>query len=220
MWLSLIHKTPQHMNKIDKFIEEYDPSEIKSYISEMVAQSDVDFHAIIHEAHEITLEQARGKSLHYIPKNWMAETMYGNMIGLFRDRHPELMFIDKHKRPYLRLSNNIRVYFKKMDAKYKPGNVVTKHVVDLWAQNSGGIGTKIHTFYIGYKIPNDKDWGMLIGVFGAYPNSFFKKKIDWVIDLGNYAKGIGVVPIAPIADSPVSNDFELKPKQKEKGGEI
>lgn len=207
------------MNKIDAFLEEHDPSAVKSYILDEIRKSGVDLEGGILQAHDLTLSEARQKRSHYMGRNWMADTMNGNIVGKFRDDYRDLMFVDDEGTPYLLIGKDIRIYFKKLGKKYNPNNIPTKHVADLWSHNGGYDGNKIHTLYVGYKLLNDKVWETVTGTYGAYPNNFFRKKMDWIIDLGNLAHGL-TIPIAPILDNPIDGeDFEIKPKQIEKTGD-
>lgn len=173
------------MTNIDTYQEKYSPATTKEYITGLINKSNVDFHSIICEAKDITLKEVSIKKTYYQDKNWIANTFNGNMIGLFRDYYPHLMKIDKHKRWYLELAPDVRVFFKKLDEFYKPNNVKTKHVENLWSHSTEGL-SKIHTIYMGYVLENN-DWTKLRGIYASYPNNFFNKKIDWVIDMIDFA---------------------------------
>lgn len=176
------------MNKIDTYQARYSARTTKEYITNKIHESTVDFQSIISEAHDITLREASIKKLSFQDKNWMATTFNGNIIGLFKEYYRDLMKVDKWGRSYLQLEHDIRVYFKKMDDKYTPSNVRTNHVCDLWSQNIGSdLGGKIHIVYVGYVLDGG-EWTKLKGIYASYPSNFYKKKIDWVVNMSDFAK--------------------------------
>lgn len=203
------------MANINKFLEEYNKGEVKQYFDATFHASSVDFTAIIDEAHKLTLSESAKKSESFKGKNWMAETMYGNMVGYMTMYHPDLMRKDKEGRPYVQLASNIRIYLKKLDTKYRPNNVKTDHVQDLWSQNIQEEGTRIHIGYVGYMLDNE-DWTNIKGIYACYTHAYYQKRIEWVLDMSAYAKGVVKMPMAAPAED--LNIIPITPKKKSNEG--
>jgi hypothetical protein len=123
----------------------------------------------------------------------MVENMYGNMIGLLYDNYPEMMQLDKEDRPYLKLAADVRIYMKKLDEKYLPSNVITRHVLKLRGQELFEDGSRIHVLYAGYRL-KDEVWGNdLVGTFMSYVNKYYPTRTEWILDLAEYKKNITIV---------------------------
>src|SRR5437879_453995 len=68
---------------------------------------------IVMDAHPKTLDDAARESPEFIDKPYWAQNMNRNMVGLFKQRYPELVQYDEEKRVYLKLGEDARIYFKK-----------------------------------------------------------------------------------------------------------
>lgn len=173
---------------LSDYFEQHNPNTVKDYCDQLLKDGIVDFASIIELAHKLTLMDAEMKSSNYKQRNFMAEVMFGNYVGLLYDNYAELMQTDDEKRPYLRLADDVRVYPKKLNEKYLPSNVVTGHVKKLNGQELFEDGSKIHVLYSGY-ILTDSIWpNALKGNYISCVNTYFHSKLEWVLDLEEYRK--------------------------------
>lgn len=165
--------------------------------------SHVDFYKIIVRAHEMTLEDAERKRKHYKQRNFMAESMYGNMTGLLYDNYPTMMFEDRTGCPYLRLTKNIRMYPKKLNEKYLPNNIVTNSVKEKRGQELHLNDEQIHVLYAGYLL-EENNWMKLQGIYASYVNKYYPTDTEWALDLKDYSKDDSII----IGGSDINMDEE------------
>ncbi|MFN8286028.1 MAG: hypothetical protein U0V74_04705 [Chitinophagales bacterium] len=201
-------------HSLQEIYDSYAPNSTLEYIVQAFKDKGVDCKSIILEAHGLTLNEAKAKLNYYQNRNWIANTMNGNIIGKMRDAYPELMRIDGHGRPYMELQNDIHIYFKKMDANFRVNNIPTKHVEDLWSQLKGSGEAKIHVLFVGF-ILEKEDWSAIRGVYAAYPSDYFKRKVDWKIDLQHFVKEHTLIKVEEQVE-----DLEVKPKRKDENKKI
>jgi hypothetical protein len=210
------------MEHINTFLDSYNKDTIKKHFDSTFKSAGVDFDGIIMDAHALTLAEASVKPKHHISKNWMAETMYGHMIGIALERHRDMVLYDQENRPYIKLGNDIRMYFKKLDEKYRPSNIDTEHVKNLLFQKIEEEGTQIYIGYVGYII-NDGDWTQVVGTYTSYIHKYYRKRIEWVLQMTDY---IEYAKSAALNKQTVIDEEEIKlvkpktdeQKTKEKNG--
>jgi hypothetical protein len=177
---------------LSDYFSENRSQQIREYCNGLLNSSTVDLAGIINLAHKLTLLDGELKSSNYKQRNYMAESMFGNMIGLLYENYPQMMNLDIEKRPFLKLADDVRVYPKKLNEKYLPGNVVTNHVLALRGQELFQDGSQIHVLYGGYVL-HDEVWGnQLKGTYISYVNEYYPTKTEWVLDLEEYRKNIDI----------------------------
>ncbi len=179
--------------KLQNYVDNHNPSVLRNYCHSLFQKSELDMASVYEEAHKLTLQDAERKRSHYKRRNFMAENMYGNMVGLLIDNYPELIDLDSEKRPFIKLSDNVRIYPKKLDEKYLPNNIVTKHVLRLRGQKLITGGTKIHVLNAGFVL-DGKEWmKQPKGYFVSYTNEYYPTKTEWVLDLNEYRKSKAII---------------------------
>lgn len=195
---------------LNNFRQQYNRTEIKNQFHDAFSSGQIDFHSAVMEAHKMTIIESLNKKASYIAKNWMAETMYGNIIGILTDRHPELMDKDSTGRIYLQLTPNIRIYIKKLDNSYRPANAETDKVKELWANNIFEDNKRIHVGYVGY-ILNNEEWADIQGVYSSYTHIYFKGQVEWVLDMQDYTKAV-----VKMSQKNQTEDIFVTPKKLQK----
>lgn len=179
----------------DDFFEKSRNLQLKDKIHILLTRSPIDFVAIINEARELTVKEAGLKPPNYKQRNYMAETMYGNVIGILHDNHPEYMKIDDCSRPYILLEKNVRVYIKKLTENYAPNNIKTQHVKAMDAQDLFTGDVSINVLYAGF-ILNMNDWALPFrSICISYLNKVYNKQAAWTIDLNeeHYRKSTSII---------------------------
>lgn len=175
------------MSKVDDYFEKSKNLKLKDEVSLLLEKCPFDFAKIFKEAKDITLKEAGLKPPKYKQRNYMAENMYGNTIGILYDNYPQYMHIDSCGRPYVLLEKNIRIYIKKLSDKYLPSNIKTKHVKKLNAQDLFAEKSQIHVLYAGFVLQNN-DWAINFKeVCITYINKVYNNIAAWVIDLRDKA---------------------------------
>lgn len=169
-------------------------NDAESQFRDALLSTGVDPYSIIEAARELTLSDAGKKPSHFkLGRNYMAEIMYNNIIGIATDVYGSRMKQDKENRHYLELTPTVRLYFKKLNDKYLPSNIVTKYTKALRGQelfNEGG--TQIHVVNVGY-IVKDNDYTQdFKGIYASYVNKYYPSDVVWVIDLSIY-KSTGII---------------------------
>ena len=203
-------------NLSDFFERKDDKSEIEAHCRLKFLESSIDIYKIIQAARNETVNFARSVSSHYIQRNTMPEKMYSTMVGMLYDAYPNMMFKDKEGCPYLKLADNIRLYPKKLNDRYLPGNIVTDYVKEKRGQEMFVDDTHIHVLYVGPVLENN-DWALdLKGVFASYINKYYPTKAAFIIDLKEFIKTIIVPAEETIQEEqlakPISNDEAAKAK--------
>ncbi|MBE7171484.1 MAG: hypothetical protein INR73_12890 [Williamsia sp.] len=177
------------MSRVQNYFQNYDSPKIKEYCTELLNEAPIDFSSIIQLAQKLTLLDAELKSSNYKQRNFMAENMYGNYVGLLYDNYPEMMHTDAEDRPYVKLAEDVRIYPKKLNEKYLPSNIKTDHVKKLDSQQLSIDDKKIHVLYCGY-ILTDQIWpNKLKGCYISFVNTYYPSKIEWVLDADDFRKG-------------------------------
>ena len=169
----------------------YDKSVIKEYCHKQLKLSEVDLHKLITKAKELTIAEASLKPKNYKQRNYMAEIMYGNMIGLAYENYGKLIHQDNVRCHYFLLSKNLRIYLKKLDNNL-PNNVLTDAVIkrrgELMLNDE-----RIHALYAGYNL-DDNDWAKEFkNVSATYMNIYNPRKMEWALDLKDYIKQNSII---------------------------
>ena len=179
---------------------------LKVRTRELLTSCCVDFAQIFNEAQKLTFEDAKRKPSHYKRRNFMAENMYGNIIGLLVDNYQSLIEEDAHKRPFIRLDKDVIIYIKKLTPKtYIPNNIITEHVKELKYQELFEDAARINVLFAGFVLKNE-DWFVPFeNVCIAYLNRFYTHQAAWIIDLKDYPKsGTIISPLVPVEpDAPL-----------------
>ena len=109
---------------------------------------------------------------------------------------------DKQQRYYLDLHPEFRIYFKKLDNKYRPGNVITQHSTSIIRQLALPFYDDQSTIvFIGYQV--DKTWSNILGVYAV---NILDKKMEWITDITNFGSNyemsdINIIdPVIPPSD--------------------
>lgn len=189
------------MNELTKYFATHTISEAQKICMNALNEAPVDFYRIITSAHALTLEDAARKRKHYKQRNFMAESFYGNMVGLLYDNYPMRMHQDAYGCPYVLLSKNVRVYPKKLDEDYLPNNIVTKSVKARRGQSLLLRPEQIHVLFAGYSLVNNNDWMQLRGVYASYINKYYPRNTEWAIDLADFKKEEALVVDRPIVET-------------------
>jgi hypothetical protein len=164
--------------------------ELEKRMRDLLSKGEIDFTQILNEAQKLTISDASRKPSHYKQRNFMAENMYGNMIGLLFDNYPGYLRRDKHKRPFVKFENDIRIYLKKLTPKsYLPSNIETDYVKKLKCQELfTPESSRINVLFAGYVLKED-DWFIPFEECCiSYINRFFIDQVAWTIDLKEYKK--------------------------------
>lgn len=161
----------------------------------------IDFDELIREAHQKTLLDAQNKPPHYKGRAYMATTMNWNLTGLLRETFGDEIAYDENGRPYFRLSDTTRLYFKKLDQKYRPSNIPTRHVRLLNTAQGNLFGSSTTVLYVGCRLREEKQWEQ-IDSFMVEMNGL--KSVAWVSNLGDLGASMWkhttpVVPVTPSA---------------------
>jgi hypothetical protein len=179
----------------------------------------IDFVAVINQARKMTLIEAAAKPPQYKQRNWMAENMYGNIIGLLHENYPEYMQTDTYGRPYILLAPNIRVYLKKLTETYLPNNIKTRHVKKLNAQDLFSDKERISIVYAGFVLTRN-DWALEFKeICITCLNRVYINRPAWTIDLTEeqYRKSISIISYMETATTQ-ENLVSVSKKQEDKTG--
>lgn len=175
-----------------------------------------DFEPIFREAlarilKDDTEAHFRGRGYDALHMNW-------TVIGLLKEAYPDYMKTDEEKRNYFLLDKNVRIYFKKLDSKHRPENVVTGHVTCLNTMRMLFKEDATTILYAGFRIREDEFWDDLSGCYLVEMKDL--KRTNWVSRLDDLAFEISKrqVVSTPIfkADIPDSIVFTSKDKGKAK----
>ncbi|RPD39449.1 hypothetical protein [Chitinophaga barathri] len=170
------------MVKVELFSEFPNSREEKqALMEELYKAKGIDLNELLLRAHAQTLEEAEKRSLEGKGRGYMASTMSWNIRGELYKTYPELMQMDQHKRDYLMLGKNIRIYFKKLDNKYRPSNIVTKHVISLNTQQLLFRPSPITVLYAGFRLAARNSWDELEGCYLVEMKNL--SRTFWISDL-------------------------------------
>jgi len=171
------------------------------------------------EAHEMTLSEASRRPPEFIDKKYWAQEMNRNIVGLLKQKHPELVYYDEANRLYIKLGETARLYFKKLDSGYRPRNIPTGHVKELNSAQGQLFGRDLTVLYAGPKLRKNSIWDE-IDCYLVEMRTL--RKCEWVSDLSDLSSRMGggtirMVPptIPPVA--PPSVAVKLKSKQQDGG---
>lgn len=152
-------------------------SERQKTLEELYITNGVDFDPVFEEALKLTLEDTTPEI--FRGRGFMATHMNWHLVGLLKQKYKDKMSVDKFKRDYYRLNENVRIYFKKLNNNFAPENVVTDHVKEL--NSLFGCDDKTTVLYAGFNIERNKNWNELAGTYLVEMKTL--KKTNWVSDL-------------------------------------
>jgi len=199
----------------------YDPAGGKSGrqhgFEDLYVTNGIDLLPIIKEAHRKTLRDASKESPEFIDKLFWAHGMNRNMVGILKRRHPELINYDETKRVYIKLGSEARIYFKKLDKKFRPRNIPTGHVIDLNSAQGQLFGKDLAVLYVGPRLVQENVWDEVDCFLVEMRNS---RRCEWVSDLSDLSSrmGGGTVHMSPTSGTPVAPPqvgIRLKTKKKD-----
>lgn len=139
----------------------------------------INLEGIIRQAFSKTLEDKTPP--HFRGRGYMADHMSWNIAGLLKENFGSLILQDEYKRLYLNLDRRVRVYFKKLNGKFAPDNVITEHVKDLNSMSLKLNDEPINVLYAGFRIRLDQFWDELKGCYLLEMKTVTKP--NWVTDL-------------------------------------
>lgn len=181
--------------KVNDFFEKARNLPLKERVEKRLVDIPIDFVNVFSTAKQMTLSEASLKPANYKQRNYMAELMYGNVIGILYDNYPELMRKDEQNRPYIFLDSQTRLYLKKLTENYLPNNIKTDHVKKMNMQQLFDEEDQIHILYAGFVL-NMNDWTQnLKEVCVSYINRVYNTRSAWIIDLqlNEYRKHTSIV---------------------------
>ena len=76
------------MANLDDYFEKARNLKLKSTAEELLMECNIDFVTIFNEAKKLTLIDAGARPPEYKQRNYMADKMYCNVIGLLFENHP------------------------------------------------------------------------------------------------------------------------------------
>ncbi|MBN8667347.1 MAG: hypothetical protein J0M30_07570 [Chitinophagales bacterium] len=177
----------------------------------------IDLLPIINLAHAKTLDDASREPPEFIDKLYWAHNMNRNLCGLIKQRYPDLVHYDECKRMYIHLNENTRMYFKKLDHKYRPCNIPTGHVIDLNSAQGQLFGRSITVLYVGPKLKTEGVWDEIECFMIEMRNH---TKCEWASDLLDLSSQMGAqptiitpTPIAPV--KPIAPLVKIRNKKEE-----
>ena len=144
------------MVNLDNFFDSDEGKSVRQIeIENLYVSKGIDLEPVFKEA---LIETIRNPTpIKYRGRGFMANHMNWNLIGMLKETYPDYMEIDSYKRDYFLLEKNVRIYFKKLDSKNRPSNIITKHVAEL---NSMQLFYHNETtiLYGGFRLRSDKHW--------------------------------------------------------------
>lgn len=180
---------------VQDFFDKSKNLKLKTRVEQLLKNCPIDFVSVFAKARLLTINDASKKPSYYKQRNYMAENMYGNVIGILYDNFPDYMEKDTHERPYVVLEKDIRLYIKKLTKKYLPNNIKTKHVDCLNAQELFDQDEHIHVVYAGFVLEQN-DWALdFKEICLSYLNKAFRNVAAWIVDLSadDYRKNKSIV---------------------------
>ncbi len=200
-----------------------DPSNGKSIrqqeFEDLYVGNGIDLMPIIMDAQQKTLDDASREPPEFVDKLFWAHGMNRNMVGFLKQRYPELVHFDEADRVYLKLGEEARIYFKKLDDGFRPRNIPTGHVVDLNSAQGQLFGRDLTVLYIGPRLKKENVWDE-IECFMVEMRDL--RRCEWVSDLSDLSSRMGGGPIrlVPSPATPVTPPavaVRLKKADEEKG---
>ena len=136
-----------------------------------------EFGEIFKEAFHMTQKERALKKPNFRDRNWEAVTMSGNIKGLLTERFPEYILQDGY-RYYFYMKDRYIIYFKKLDNKLLPSNIMTENTHKINCQYALPEEDPIPVIFIGYTVNTTFD--ELTGYYAVCMKDEEKK---WVSDL-------------------------------------
>lgn len=153
-------------------------------------------------------------------RNYYANNMSYNIHDMLYEQHEGHIDFDSENRPYFRLSEGVRAYFKMLDNGFRPKGHKTGHVEDLNFSQGNLFGEANVNIYIGWRIRKDKYWDGLSGIYMVEMDTPTTYK--WVSDLSDLGAGFGrtsvtVVPVKPITGDGIDIVPNIQTEEKKSG---
>lgn len=184
-------------------------------IENLYVNKGIDLEPILKEALIETIRNPTPKK--YRGRGFMANNMNWTVIGMLKETYPDFMRIDQHKREYLLLEKNVRVYFKKLDSKNRPTNIITKHVSELNTMQLLFKDEPTTILYAGFRLREDKHWDDITCNLVEMKNL---KKANWVSSMEYLAYEIDKRKTinTPIFKAELPKEIVFKPKKAKDNG--
>lgn len=169
----------------------------------------IDFETDFKEALTLVLKNPTPKK--YRGRGFLANTMNWTVIGLMKEKYPTKMFQDQHGRDYFSVDKNTRIYFKKLDKKYRPNNIITNHVREMNCMQMLFNETPITVLYAGFRLRTDKYWDDISCFLVEMKNL---KYPNWVSSLSDLSISIAKAkpPVNPISKAKLPDELVVKLK--------
>ena len=139
-------------------------------------------HAIINifeSAFSMMLEEAQGKKPNYFNRNWHSVVMNGNIQGLLLDYFgPEKIRFGPKGRFYLHIPGISKIYFKKLDNRKRPQNVITENDQLIKKQLTDDIDDLSSNIFIGYVV--NSLWSEIKGIHAVSLSDY--NDLNWIVD--------------------------------------
>lgn len=145
---------------------------------EIYVNHGIDFDPIFQEAHQLTLNDETPEN--FRGRGFMAYHMNWNLLGLLKERFNGIIEFDEHGRLFYPLNSRTRIYFKKLNDKFAPDNVKTKHVEDLNCMSMLYGDDSITVLYAGYKVNENQGWHEFDGCHLVEMKNL--KEPNWISD--------------------------------------
>lgn len=177
----------------------------KAEAEQKYRENGVDFNAFIRRIHERMLDEAQNtsqESPHKITgRGYFSTTMNWNVRSELYDCFPDKIAVDEQNRPFYRLADNVRLYFKKLDHKGRPMNIPTEHTIALNSCQGSLFGEPTMILYLGWQIRQNKYWDALSGIYLVEMGNM--KSVRWMSDVSGLAGGLSgnetfIQPLLPV----------------------
>lgn len=216
-WMGLKKFLINSMIKLNNLFESKEGKSARQIeIEELYIKKGIDFVPIIKEALNETIRNPTPNK--FRGRGFMASNMNWTLIGLLKENYSKYMMVDQHKRDYFLLDNNVRVYFKKLDKKNRPNNIITKHVSEL---NSMQLLFKEETtiLYAGFRIREDIYWDDILCHLVEMKNP---SRPNWVSSMEElaYQMDIRKTNNKPIFRADIPDEIIIKPKNIANNGDL
>jgi hypothetical protein len=203
-----------------------DPSSGKSarqqQFEDLYVSTGIDIVPIIRDAHRKVLTEAATQSPEFVDKLFWAHGMNRNMVGFLTQRYPDMVHHDEANRVYIKLGEQARIYFKKLDDKFRPRNIPTGHVIDLNSAQGQLFGREMTVLYVGPRLKQKNLWDEIDCFMVEMRNN---TRCEWVSDLSDLSssmgRGFSVVPppVTPSAPPAIAVRLKNKDLGKEAGND-
>lgn len=175
-------------------------AERKKKMEDAYVKNGHDFIPLIKSSYDKMWEDATQRGKPNLWRNYQACNMNWNVWDSIYELFPERVGFDGESRPYFKLAEGIKVYFKMLDSRCRPKNIPTAHVKNRTQYNL--FGENDTWLYIGWRIRQDKYWdGGLAGIYMVEMENHLQCK--WIANLsilsGMIGKSVTTI-IAPIIE--------------------